>query len=155
MITIVNLREHPGYLEAAAAYFSSRWGIDKQIYLASMSDSISTERPIPRWYLMLRDDDIIGGFGLIENDFMVRTDLSPWLCALYIEPCERGQQLGAKLLAHGRSEAASLGFSKVYLNTDHVGYYEKYDWRYLGLFPHQSGENTRVYAAAAISESVP
>jgi len=144
---IINIREYPEWIERAADYFSSRWNIDKKLYLDSMSDSLSTEKPVPRWYLMLRGDNIIGGFGLIDNDFMVRTDLCPWLCALYIEPAERGLHRGAKLLAHGCLEAAKLGFAKVYLNTSHVGYYEKYGWRYTGDFAHQDGEDTRVYEA--------
>ena len=149
---IINIREYPDWLEKAADYFSVRWNIDRQLYVDSMKDSLSTDNPVPRWYLMLRGDGIIGGFGLIENDFMVRTDLCPWLCALYIEPEERGQRLGSELLAHGRREAAKLGYYKLYLNTTHIGYYEKYGWRYLGDFEHQSGENTRVYEADAIPE---
>lgn len=150
MIQIINIREHPEWLERAADYLSSKWGIDRQLYIDSMNDSLAPEKSVPRWYLMLRGDGIIGGFGLIENDFMVRTDLCPWLCALYIEPSERGRQLGAKLLEHGRRQAAELGFERVYLNTDHVGYYEKYGWRYMGDFAHQSGVDTRVYEAGAI-----
>jgi len=84
-------------LERASDYFSSRWNIDKKLYLDRMNDSVSTDESVPRWYLMLRGDNIIGGFGLIDNDFMVRTDLRPWLCALYIEPAERGLQRGARL----------------------------------------------------------
>ena len=149
MSNIISIRQRPEWLERAADYFSSRWNVDKQLYIDSMNDSLTTVKPIPRWYLMLRGDEIIGGFGLIENDFMVRTDLCPWLCALYIEPDERGQRLGAKLLSHSRSEAGKLGFGKVFLNTDHVDYYEKYGWRYIGDFPHQSGVDTRVYEANA------
>ena len=145
MERIINIREYPEWLERAADYFSSRWNIDKKLYLNSMNDSLLTEKPVPHWYLMLRGDNVIGGFGLIDNDFMVRTDLCPWLCALYIEPAERGLQRGAKMLAHGCREAAKLGFDKVYLNTSHVGYYEKYGWRYMGDFAHQDGEDTRVY----------
>ena len=151
MTKIINIRECPEWIESAADYFSSRWSVDRQLYHNSMNDSVSTEKSIPRWYLMLRDEEIIGGFGLIDNDFMVRTDLCPWLCALHIEPSERGQQLGAKLLEYSRSEAAKLGFDKVFLNTDHVGYYEKYNWRYIGDFAHQSGANSRVYEADATS----
>jgi GNAT superfamily N-acetyltransferase len=155
MEQIINILEHPEWLEYAADYFSSRWSIDRQLYLDSMNDSLTTSKTLPRWYLMLRSaidgtDNIIGGCGLIDNDFMVRTDLSPWMCALYIEPDERGKQFGEKLLAHSRLEAASLGFDKVYLNTDHVGYYEKYGWSYLGDFAHQSGTEARVYEADAI-----
>ncbi|MDR3164558.1 MAG: GNAT family N-acetyltransferase [Synergistaceae bacterium] len=157
MTRIINIRECPEWVENAADYCSSRWSIDKNLYLDSMNDSVSTKKTVPRWYLMLRDTEIIdtkiiGAFGLIDNDFMVRTDLCPWLCALYIEPAERGRRLGAALLAHGRREAAVLGFEKVYLNTDHVGYYEKYGWRYIGDFARQSGSDTRVYEADVIHE---
>ena len=152
MPDIINIRQCSAWLERAADYFSPRWHIDRRLYIESMKDSVMTEKPVPRWYLMLRGEEIIGGFGLIENDFMVRTDFCPWLCALYIEPSERGQQLGSVLLTHGRREAYKLGFERVYLNTDHVGYYEKYDWRYIGDFAHQSGSNARVYEADAIRE---
>ena len=153
MTHIINIRENPDWLNRAADYFSSRWGVPRQLYFDSMNDSLTTDNPVPRWYLMLRGDTIIGGFGLIDNDFMVRADLCPWLCALHIEPAERGQQLGAKLLEHGCKEAAKLGFGEVYLNTDHVGYYEKYGWRYIGDFPHQSGDDARVYVANVIIEN--
>ena len=149
MERIIGLRECPAWLDRAAAYFASRWAIDEKLYRDSMRDSLSTAEPVPRWYLLLRGDEILGGFGLIDDDFMVRTDLRPWLCALYVEPAERGQQYGARLLAHGCQEAARLGYDRLYLNTDHVGYYEKYGWRYLGDFAHQSGEDARVYAYAA------
>ena len=152
MTKIINVRECLEWIESAADYFSSIWNIDRQLYLDSMNDSVSTADSVPRWYLLLRGEEIIGGFGLIDNDFMVRTDLCPWLCALHIKPSERGRQCGAKLLGHGRREAAKLGFDKVFLNTDHVGYYEKYDWRYIGDFAHQSGEDTRVYEADVIRE---
>jgi GNAT superfamily N-acetyltransferase len=149
MNEIINIREHPEWLERGVDYFSSRWNIDRQLYHESISDSIETGKPLPRWYLMLEESEIIGSFGLIENDFMVRTDLFPWLCALYVEPAKRGRQLGGKLLMHSRSEAAKLGFAKLYLNTDHINYYEKYDWRYIGDFAHQSGDDARVYEADA------
>jgi len=156
MEQIINIRDHPQWLELAADYFSSRWNIDRQIYLDSMNDSLTTIKTLPRWYIMVRDaeiheDNIIGGFGLIDNDFMVRTDLYPWMCAVYIESAERGKQLGGKMLMHSRLEASSLGFNKVYLNTDHIGYYEKYDWRFIGDFAHQSGTDARVYEADATS----
>ena len=149
MSKIINIREHPEWLDRAASYFSSRWGVDRQLYADSMTDSLSTTNPVPRWYIMLQGDEIIGAYGLIENDFMVRQDLCPWLCALYVEPDRRGQSLGTQLLEHSRIEAAKLGFKKLYLNTDHVGYYEKYDWRYLGDFAHMNGDDTRVYEADA------
>ena len=150
-ISIISIRENPEYLERAVDYFSSKWGIDRKIYEDSISDGIATENPLPRWYLMLKGDDIVGSYGLIENDFMVRKDLMPWLCALFVEESERGKLLGFRLLAHGQQEAAKLGFSKVYLCTDHVDYYEKYGWRFFGMEASEWGGETRVYEIESIS----
>ncbi|MDD4165395.1 MAG: GNAT family N-acetyltransferase [Eubacteriales bacterium] len=143
--SIINIREHPDYFDRAVDYFSSKWGIDRQIYHDSISDSITTNNSLPRWYLMLEGDRIIGSFGLIENDFMVRKDLEPWLCALYVEESKRYKGFGGKLLSHGKSEAKKLEFDKLYLCTDHVGYYEKYGWQFFGMEESEFGGQTRVY----------
>ena len=142
---IISVREHPEYLDRAVDYFASKWGIDRKAYEASISDSLTTQNPLPRWYLMFKGDDIIGSFGLIENDFMVRKDLLPWLCALYVEKSERGKSLGSRLLAYGGHEAKTLGFDKLYLCTDHVGYYEKNGWHFFGMEESEWGGKTRVY----------
>ncbi|WP_250229970.1 GNAT family N-acetyltransferase [Anaeropeptidivorans aminofermentans] len=129
---IVSIREHPQYLDGAVSYFSSKWGIDRNIYKDCIANSLTTESPLPRWYLMMKADEIIGSYGLIANDLISRQDLWPWLCALYVEEKERGQALGEKLLAHGRMEAKKLGFPNVYLCTNHTDYYEKYGWEHIG-----------------------
>lgn len=142
---IISIRDNPDYLDRAADYFSLKWGIDRKIYYDSISDAIVTQNPMPRWYLMLEADNIIGSYGLIENDFMVRKDLYPWLCALYIEKEKRGNALGSILLKHGQNEAKKLGVDTLYLCTDHINYYEKYGWKYLGEDESEFGGMTRVY----------
>ena len=93
---------------------------------------------------MMSGEQIIGCYGLITNDFNSRQDLWPWLAALYVEESERGQALGANLLSHGLQEAKTLGFNKVYLATDHIGYYEKYGWEYIGT-AYGAGDESRIY----------
>ncbi|GHU71067.1 N-acetyltransferase [Clostridia bacterium] len=142
---ILSVREYPELLTRAVDYFSKKWGIDRKIYEESITDSLTKQNLTPRWFLMMRDDEIVGSLGLIENDFMVRKDLTPWLCALYVEESERRQGLGRKLLEHGRREASKLGFSKVYLCTDLVGYYERYGWNFVGMEASEFGGEARVY----------
>lgn len=149
----IAVREHPEWLERAVAYFSSKWRVPPEVYRASMMDAIDTTNPIPRWYLLVKNDEILGSFGLIENDFMVRRDLVPWLCAVYIEPAWRGRQLGSCLLDYGRTEAGKAGYDTVYLCTDHVGYYERYGWAFLGMNESEDGDLTRVYWAPVLSQS--
>jgi len=81
---LISVREHPDYLERAVDYFSFKWGIDRKIYEESISDSLTTTNPLPRWYLLLEDDRIIGSFGLIDNDFMVRKDVRQHRTEQYI-----------------------------------------------------------------------
>ena len=148
-VRILALRDAPERLEEAAEYFSTKWGIARIVYEDCMAHSLAgvTDSPLPRWYLLLKGERVIGSYGLISNDFTSRSDLWPWLCALYIEPEERGHAYGSLLLSHGRSEAARLGFPKVYLATDHGGYYEKYGWRFLGTCYGSGGEPSRLYEA--------
>lgn len=149
-IQIIGIRENPEYLERGIDYFSTRWGTDRRIYQDSISHSVTTDNSLPRWYLMLNGDEIIGSYGLITNDFISRQDLYPWLCALFIEEKHRGQQLGAKLLEHGRIEAGKLGFSKLYLCTGHDGYYEKYGWEYIAQGFHPWGEESKIYEITSL-----
>jgi len=149
-IKIISIRENPDYLDKAVDYFSSKWGISQNIYRDCISHSVNTPSVLPRWYLMLREDEIIGSYGLITNDFVSRGDLWPWLAALYVEESERGKALGSRLLEHGRKEAAKLGFEMVYLHTDHVGYYEKYGWEFIAQAYDVMGEETRVYGASSL-----
>ena len=144
-IQIIGIRDNPEYLERGIDYFASKWGIDRRIYADSISHSITTGNPLPRWYLILKDDEIIGSYGLVTNDFISRQDLYPWLCALFIEKDQRGQQLGSKLLEHGRAEAGKLGFPKLYLCTNHDGYYEKYGWKHIANGFHPWGEESKIY----------
>ena len=144
-ISIIAIRDNHEYLDRAVNYFASKWGIPREIYYDSIFHSLTTKSPLPRWYLMLKDDQIIGIYGLITNDFNSRGDLWPWLAALYVEPSERGNAFGAKLLAHGVKEGEKLGFPTVYLFTDHIGYYEKYGWQYKCDAYGVDGEKSRVY----------
>ncbi len=144
-IKIIGVREKKEYIEKAIDYFTEKWSIDRRIYEDCISNSVTTQSPLPRWFLMLNSDEIIGSYGLIMNDFISRQDLYPWLCALYVEEKYRGERLGAKLLEHGRVESAKLGYKKLYLSTEHKGYYERYGWVYIGHGFHPWGEGSQIY----------
>jgi N-acetylglutamate synthase-like GNAT family acetyltransferase len=55
-------------------------------------------------------------------------------------------------LDHVRREAGRLGFKIVYLTTDHIGYYEKYGFREVGLTTFAFGRPTKVYESGTVSD---
>ena len=72
--------------------------------------------------------NIIGGLGVIENDFHERTDLSPNICAVFTEEKHRRQGIAGHLLNMAVEDLKLAGISPVYLVTDHIGFYERYGW---------------------------
>lgn len=87
--TIIRLTDRPEYKESMAQWFHEKWGIPKQAYLDSMDACLKGESAVPQWYAVVEDGRIIGGLGVIENDFHDRKDLSPNVCAVYVEEDRR------------------------------------------------------------------
>jgi len=83
------------------------------------------------WYLCLDDDQIVGGTGVIENDFHDRKDLFPNVCAVYTEESYRKKGIAGNLLNLTVDDLRSKGITPVYLVTDHTGFYERYGWEFL------------------------
>ena len=72
----VALRDRPELKEPAAAWFHEKWGVPTDAYLECMTAYLNRETEYG-WYLCLLDGRIIGGLGVIENDFHDRKDLKP------------------------------------------------------------------------------
>ena len=116
-----------------------------ELWKIQFADSIKSNDTLPQGYMLIKYDKIIGFCGLIEKEMIQRDDLTPFISPLVIVPEERGNELGAVLLEHVRKEAGRLGFFKLYLTTDHIGYYEKYGFREFGLSLFTWGRPTKIY----------
>ena len=147
---IINVREHVEYQDKAIQYIQSKWANENtlKLYEDCITHSLKTNNSLPIWYLLENRGEIIGCAGLISNDFISRMDLWPWVCALYIEESYRGMSLGEKLLLKIKEDTKNAGFNKLYLCTNHIGYYEKYDFSYIGDGYHPWGSISRIYEAS-------
>ena len=96
---IISIRKHPEYKDQAIAYFQKSWkGVDPIIQEQAISFSVGALDFLPQWYLLLKENTIIGCAGLITNDFISRGDLYPWLCALFIDENYRGKAYAILLM---------------------------------------------------------
>ncbi|MBO4289709.1 MAG: GNAT family N-acetyltransferase, partial [Lachnospiraceae bacterium] len=94
--TFITLRERPELKDAAANWFHGKWGVPKEAYLECMKAYLGQETEYG-WYLCLLGEQIIGGLGVIENDFHDRKDLAPNVCAVYTEEAYRGRGIAGEL----------------------------------------------------------
>lgn len=126
----ITLRENAGFKDAAAAWFHDKWSVPTEAYLACMEEYLAGETEYG-WYLCLDGDKIVGGLGVIENDFHDRKDLSPNICAVYTEVKYRCKGIAGHLLSMAVEDLREKGISPVYLLTDHKNFYERYGWEFL------------------------
>lgn len=106
---ILPLRLHPELAAQAAEWFHQKWGVPAEDYRQSIDACLQGRGAVPQWYLARENGQIAGGVGVIENDFHDRKDLSPNVCALYVEEPFRGQGLAGRLLLMVCAEMAALG----------------------------------------------
>ena len=140
-----SVRSRPGIRKAAADKFSEWWGIPAEIYLDCMDKCISGESKY-NWYICLDGERIVGGAGVIENDFHDRTDLTPNVCAVYTDEVYRGRGIAGVLLGMAVDDMRNRGVSPLYLVTDHTGFYERYGWEFLCMVRgSDGGDMTRMY----------
>ena len=126
----IALRENPDLMDKAAGWFHSKWGVPKEAYLECMEAYLHGDTELG-WFLCLAEGRIVGGLGVIENDFHDRKDLTPNVCAVYTEESHRCRGIAGKLLNMAVEDLRAKGISPAYLVTDHTGFYERYGWEFL------------------------
>lgn len=143
--TYVTLRQKPELKEEAAAWFHDKWEVPQEAYLECMEAYLNHETEYG-WYLCLDNEHIVGGLGVIENDFHDRKDLAPNVCAVYTEQEYRCQGIAGQLLDIVLKDMKSKGITPIYLITDHTSFYERYGWEFLCMVQGDNEPNmTRMY----------
>lgn len=145
-LQFVLLRNCPEQKEQAAAWFASKWNIPVEAYLESMNECLAHPEGVPQWYLVqTREGKTVAGLGLIANDFHKRPDLTPNVCAVFVEPEYRRQGIARFMLSSVRADAARLGIQTLYLLTDHTDFYERCGWTFHCMVENEDGSMSRMY----------
>lgn len=137
---ILKIKEHPELIDQASLWFSTKFNVSQEAYKQSMLESIHNES-IPNWFVYVKDNQIVGGCGVIEYDFHDEKEITPNLCALYIDQQHRKKGLAKNLL-----DRVSKQYDTLYLITDHTDFYEKCGWTFHSIIQTDSDEHlSRVY----------
>lgn len=141
----ITLRDRAELKNSAAEWFHCKWGVPTEAYLECMEAYLKKETEYG-WYLCMNDDKIVGGMGVIENDFHDRKDLTPNVCAVYTEKDYRCKGIAGHLLNMVVDDMKSKGITPIYLVTDHTDFYERYGWEFLCMVQGDGELNmTRMY----------
>ena len=146
MVEILKIREHAELGDQAAAWFHEKWEIPIEAYAESIEACLERKEAVPQWYVAMKEGRIVGGIGVIQNDFHNRKDLEPNICAVYVEENCRCQGIAGRMLQFVCDDMETYGIGTLYLVTDHTSFYERYGWEFLCMV---QGDNepdlTRMY----------
>lgn len=126
--TILRLVDQPELKERAARWFHEKWNIPLSAYLEGMEECLKKESAVPQWYVAVEGERIIGGLGVIANDFHNRKDLTPNVCAVFVEEDKRCNGIAGALLQFVCADMKERGITAISLEATGMGrpLYEKY-----------------------------
>jgi len=142
---VIHISDHPELIPLASHWFSQKFSVPMEAYKESMYDSTASSSGVPSWYVIMADEKIVAGLGVIENDFHQRKDLTPNICAVFVEPEYRKKGLARMLLNHACQELSTHGINTCYLTTDHTDFYEHCGWQFYQMIPENDGNLARCY----------
>lgn len=127
-VSIEHLCERPEHVPLVAAWihgaFWTRSTYDVGYVAGLLREAVDPDR-IPLSLLALVGDAPAGTVNLIVCDSRARPDLTPWLAALFVAPEQRGKGIGEALVRRLVAEAARIGCTEMYLETDIPDFYAR------------------------------
>ena len=145
----IPVREWPEAEEEIAGWFHEKCHVPPEACHRSIRDCLGNENGLPQWYIVVRGNRIIAGCGVIGNDPHGGNDLTPNVCAIYVEEEYRNQGVAGFMLQFVSEDMAGLGFRTLYLLTDHCGFFERYGWEYSRMVRGNDGTPSRMYVHRA------
>ena len=123
---VASLAEHPHHWQTAAEWSFEAWKHDfpsdtVQTYLDQYALAASESEELLEVFAAIdSQDDLLGVATLVDDDELPdATEPGPWLAAVFVTPDARKLGVGSALVEHVVNRARELGYSKIYLYTEH------------------------------------
>ena len=145
-LRIYNIKDKQEYIEEIANLSKKEWGntnISPEEYKNSIINTINKiknnlNNPNYCKLILLDKNNLVGFISIFEHDADERQDLSPWYATMFVKQEYRGFGYSKILNNAIINEARKRGFSKLYLKSNLINYYEKFGATYMETL--QNGE---------------
>lgn len=147
-IIIQSLADVPEWIEEVSRCQYLEWGVEEGDTLDGViyrTKHAMSKTDIAQTFVAICQDQFLGTVALWRNDLCARQDLYPWLACLYVKEEYRHYGIGTMLQNKVMEVAQKLGYSQIYLITNHDNLYEKNGWIFVEEAPHGDGTMTKIY----------
>ena len=139
-IEIIEISHRLDLLYNGITYFWNCWGNDSnyKFYKDCIENSLENKNSLPKFYLALIENEIVGSYALLTNDIISRQDLMPWFAC-------RNNGIAGQLIQHGLLETYKKGFKRLYLSTHLNTFYENKGWKHIANGFHVDDSEIKIY----------
>jgi len=138
VFSVTHIKEVPHLHQQAAEMSRVAWKHDfpedtTQTYLDMFNvNGTYTDRFVEVFAAINQADELLGLATLVDDDGLPGAiEPGPWLAAVFVVPEARKLGVGSALIDHVVSRSRELGYSEMFLYTDHQQkWYEKRGWMY-------------------------
>ena len=137
------LRTDAPYLDQVTRWLFDEWSpISPFETLAGTREALqfrAAGQLLPSTYVAEgEDDNVLGTVSLVECDYAPRSDLSPWVADMFVEPRQRNRGIGSELVRHSEMVAARAGIESLYLITrTRQTFYEPLEWQVIDRISYE------------------
>jgi N-acetylglutamate synthase-like GNAT family acetyltransferase len=130
---IVNLKERKEHIQTLAVWHHQQWAyLHTNDSVERRAEELAAEFAsdgIPKTFVAVEGDIVLGSASLILHDMDTRTDLTPWLASVFVAPKQRKEGIGSALVRQVVKQAKKQGVRKLYLFTpDKAVFYKRLGW---------------------------
>lgn len=147
-IIIQNLADVPEWVQEVSRCQYMEWGVEEGDTLDGViyrTKHAMSKTDIAQTFVATYQNKFLGTVALWRNDLCARQDLYPWMACLYVKEEYRRYGIGTMLQNKTMEVAKQLGYSHIYLITNHDNLYEKNGWIFVEEAPHGDGTMTKIY----------
>ncbi len=133
---IINITNNNLYLREYITLCLLEWSPNKHkndmdSYIERKIDNITNGDRVITVLGLIDNSKLIGFISLFKYDGDLHKELTPWYATMYVKKEYRNKGYSRILNDSIIEEARRLGYSKLYLKTDLVNYYEKFNAKFI------------------------
>ena len=131
---VISIKNNDIYLKEYIELCNKEWGkprTDLNKYIEDKLTSIRQGNEVIEVLGLINNNEMIGFISLFSEDNNERNDLSPWYATMYIKEKYRGKKYSKILNDSLIKRAKELGYKRMYLKSNLINYYEKFNAKYM------------------------
>lgn len=133
---IIELKNNKTLLKEYVKLCNLEWGTKKSLlemnlYIEKKVNKILEDDKVISVQALVNNDELIGFISLFKYDGDERRDLTPWYATMFVKDKYRKKGYSKILNDAIIKKAKELKYSKVYLKSNLVNYYEKIGAKYI------------------------